>query len=1061
MHVDVRVIVSHLRLPMFACLCAAGSNGLAAGRIGVLDCGLESGTNAFGAATAPASFVRALGDSYEVRVVPHGRAQADGLFDRARTDLLVVPCGSLFPQACAKDLVAFLRKGGLLLTCGGYAFDEPMFDIDGVWRMPTRDREPTVTCETPLALPDASAWRTQAWQPGKTVVEAVTGEHGEKAVRIATPKMKRYNIASFQLPREADVAHRGAISFRVRVSPTVTCLRVELNERDGSRWKANIPVTAKWQTVTLTWADFEFHGDSPTSRRRGREGDRIRFPDVTTFVVGFTHQGNVADRPMEADIADLRTGPDPFASRRHHLTTRARINTHHYGSGWSDEPRADQLGVFSPAYLFAGVPAIRNDALTHDLFPTVVLDGRFSGYDASAQLTPKISGHAPCCTTRRPILSCRGADGSIKGRAASLAYHFAGIFRGSAWALFGVDSKDLFATAANDALLKATVDALFRRTFLARTMPTWACYRAGEQVELRASVVNFGESKCKGRVRFAIYDEAGSRVATVESPFDAAAGKDAPVAVKWPAPAVGGDWYRFEATLVGEDGRSVDREENAFCVWRDETIARGPKFGRDGALFTVDGKARFLVGAQAFVARSSAHTSASALPLYRNFRQMREQGMLVSRNFFGWPLDSYAKSPDERARMLRLMDACILLSQKFGIVNYFNPVCGNEIPLDAAGQAAEAKTLTFFADRYRGVPGFLMDVRNEPRIHWPASKGKRDGRALAEAFEAWARTMAAGARRGNPSVEVATGWSQGWGGGSHVKDPPMACRPFTFTDCHYYGPNDAHLPEMKKIDRRVFGQPAVLGECGVAFNPARVPFSDSFATEVEAARRYRCQAIRTFGEGYSFMSNYGWADHIEGNLTFAFCHWDNNPRDVLAVYAKLSRVLSRMSLAPNPPDAALVVSDARLEGGDATRRTLGAYATGAAALSWLGVNYSVVPQSDRAKLPSGLRLVLTTDELLAAGFSEGDVDSTSARAFVREKVEKSGAAHTRRAEDPASLETYRVPGVGGSTAWAFWNGDPKRSVRVARGGHALTIGPERGGYLQIAADGRLEASEEL
>ena len=1047
---------------VIATLCALALSASAVGRIGVLDCGLPAGTNAFGAATAPSSFVRALGGAYDVRVVPHDRAKAEGLFDRARTDLLIVPCGSLFPQAHAKDLVAFLRKGGLLFTSGGYAFDEPMFCRDGVWCVPTRADEPTVVCETPIALPPASAWKTSTFEASKTLIEETTDERGEKAVRISTPKMKRYNLGMARLPREADVAHRGALSFRVKASPNVAMLRVELNERDGSRWKANFPLSGAWQTVTLTWADFEFHGDSPTAKRRGKEGDRIRMPDVTTLVVGFTHLGNVCDQPMELTLADLRTGPDPFASKRHHLVARARINTHHYGAGWRDEPRADQIGVFSPAYLFKDVPAVRNDALTRDIFPSVSLAGSFSGYDASVQLTPKISGHAPCCATLRPVLACRGADGSLKGRAASLAYQYDGVFRGSAWALWGVDSADLFATPANDALLKAMVDALFRRTFLAGTRPTWACYRAGEQAELRAAVFNFGDAPCAGRVRFTVYDESGTRVMRTEAPFQSAAnGGRTEVAGRWLVPATGGDWYRFESELLDAGGRVTDREENAFCVWRDETIARGPKFGRDGALFTVDGKARFLIGAQAFVARSSAHTSASALPLYRNFRQMREQGMRVSRNFFGWPLDGYASSPAERGRLLRLMDACVLLSQKFGIVNYFNPVCGNTIPLDAAGQAAEAREIAFFADRYRKVPGFLMDVRNEARIDWSASKGARDERALAEAFESWARTVMAGARRGNPSLEVATGWSQGWGGGSHVKDPPTACRPFTFTDCHYYGRNDLHLPEMKKIDRRVFGMPAVLGECGAAFNPARVPFSDSFATEEEAARRYRCQAIRTFGEGYSFMSNYGWSDHIEGNLTFAFCHWDNNPRDVLAVYAKLARVLSRMPLAPNPPVAALVVSDARLDGGLARRQTLAAYAQGVAALSGWGVNYSVVPESDRAKIPADVRLVLTTDELLAAGFSESGDEPAPVRAFVGAKVKASGVAFTRQAGDPETLETYRVPGVGGSTAWAFWNGDPKASVRVERGGHALTVGPERGGYLQIAADGRLEASEEL
>ena len=70
-----------------------------------------------------------------------------------------------------------------------------------------------------------------------------------------------------------------------------------------------------------------------------------------------------------------------------------------------------------------------------------------------------------------------------------------------------------------------------------------------------------------------------------------------------------------------------------------------------------------------------------------------------------------------------------------------------------------------------------------------------------------------------------------------------------------------------------------------------------------------------------------------------------------------------------------------------------------------------------------------------------------------------GCAFTRRAGDLETLDTYCVPGEG-ATGWVFWNAADK-PVSTARDGHEIMIGPERIGYLQVAADGTLEAKEEL
>ena len=1047
------------RLMIAACVVWVAEVGFgAAGRVTVLDMAVPAGvSNQFGCASSPAAFVRALGGAYDVRVVPHEHAIGEGAFDTARTDLLVIPSGALFPQDAAKAIVDYLKKGGLLLTSGGYAFDEPRIFNEGTWCLPDMSSSlPEPVCTNPIALPPPPAWAHVTFPGSKTEVDEERTPDGRTAVKVSTRRLLRYNLGTMTVSPKV-MAGRSALGFRAKADPELKAFRVEIAERDGTRWRTDLPASAEWKEYRLAWDAFEFHGDSPTKKTRGKKGDRVRFHEATRISFGVTHGGgNKLRVPHALWVADVCAGDDPVAAKRTGPVHQAWINTRNYPRAWTAEPRPDQIGVFSPAYRLEGVSRLRNDPETDGLFAPLDCTGGFGGWDASAMLTPKSNGHAPNRAAYRPVLACRDAEGNLRGRAACLVYHYDGIFKGSSWALFGIDNRDLFATPAADGLLRDMVDALFRRVYLSLTAPEWACYRPGEKASFATTVRNFSAAEVSGEVTFILSDEQGRVVQRETRPFAAPPRGRARLTMGWPVPADAGDFYRLKAEM-SMGGRVVDRETTAIAVWNAQTIARGPKVGRDGTFFTVNGRRQFLVGAQMFLARQASHTSGSALRFYDDFKSMNRAGMNISRNFFAFFANM--KEP-ERTRLVRLMDACVLLSQKVSIVNYFTPCCGNAIPLDAAGQKAEGEYLAFFADRYRDVPGLIMDVRNEPRI----DRKEGDGRGPLEfrdVFLDWSRATADGAHRGNPSLIAATGWSQGWGGGTSVKDPPTASLPFDFTDCHYYGDNENHISEIKKIDHRILGKPAVMGEFGCAFNPMRIPFSDSFATIEEASRRYRCQAARTFGCGYAFMCHYGWTDLIEGICTFALCHWDGNPRPVVDIYSRVSRTFARLVPAENPPDTVLIIPESRLSRREEERQgVLTAYRGVCNALAWYGVNFSVLPESERTRVPSSVKLTIGCGDFTGEAYDDPVTGTAALRDEVGRRIRTAGVSFTRRPDDPETLETYRVPGVG-ATGWVFWNGDEKNPVTVERDGHRLTIGAERGGYLQISADGRAEVATEF
>ena len=124
-----------------------------------------------------------------------------------------------------------------------------------------------------------------------------------------------------------------------------------------------------------------------------------------------------------------------------------------------------------------------------------------------------------------------------------------------------------------------------------------------------------------------------------------------------------------------------------------------------------------------------------------------------------------------------------------------------------------------------------------------------------------------------------------------------------------------------------------------------------------------------------------------------------------------------------------------------------AYAVDAALKYW-GANWSKITESAVDKC--SVKLVLDPEALPTD-------DAAALQRVVGEKLRAAGCAFTRRAEDPETLETYRVPGEG-ATGWVFWNGG-ESSVEVRRGGHAITVGPQRVGYLQISSDGHVEVCE--
>lgn len=1017
-----------------AWLAAKGLDKPGAPRVAVLDLGLPAGRGEFGYATDPAAFETMLSGDFRVVRISGEEAANVGILSRRTFDLLVVPTGSAFPKNAADALVDFLQDGGSLLTCGGYAFDKPAIRIDGRWVSPEAFSGDVPAGTDAVALPPSAKWSAGSDSAGKTVISAVSGPHGEPGVKMSIPSLSLWSTAGAGIAGMLKGA--GVVSFLARGDAQTKVAWFEIGERDGSRWHCKLDLTEDWKEFRLTPAQFLYWQDNP-SIGRGLPGDFVRFDEVDRVSLGVAIDVAASGQPYSVSLCAVKKGVDPNGAER--CAPLPQINTRTAHIRDAIHPEAKQIGVFDPSFELRSVAEMRPDPMAAGVLPPRnPVKGAFTGLSAVAQLGVNGHGFGPnrCCW--RPILECVDAAGRPRGHAGAIVRHHSGTFAGSGWAIFGVDNANLFdpADPSARAWTVALAKSLVARRFLCNTSAEYACYRVGETMRLVADVANFASAPFSASVVFTLSDEQGRAVATVKKPVSAPNGKATRVIGEWTVPKDAPDFMHLTAELV-QDGAApqvVDREKGAVVVWNDSVVARGPKMRKDGLRLTIDGESRFFMGCQTFWGQHMSVTASSPLSFYNDFRQMRSFGLRWTRCFLPFR--------DEKEK--RDSDAVVQLAQKFGIVLYHTPNLSNT--RDAEKLADENRTISEIASRYLAVPGLAIDICNEPSMKEPPSRSATD------AQRHWAKTNYDSAKKVRPDLPVSVGWSQGWAGGSSTKDPQVASLDLDFTDRHYYGNPKKCVQEMKDVDLRVIGKPVLMGECGAKNHPT-FKSSDPWGMGDDDEGydyRFRYLVSHMFGSGATALLSWHWRDPIEGLFPCGLVHPTGVPRPTAHLFGKMARAFGRLTLVDNPPDVVVLIDE------EVRQRAVPERAAAIAAahrvdeeLQWWGANWSKLTSSMEASIPSGVKLTIRPEKMDAKGL----------RDEVGRLLKESGAFFTRCAEDPETLETFRVPGAG-ATGWVFWNGGSD-AVEAKRDGASVKVGPKRIGYLQVASDGKVEVCEEL
>ncbi len=930
---------------------------------------------------------------YGVAFLSAREMAAPGVLDPAIFDLLVLPYGPRFPNEAADALREYLREGGRFISLGGYAFDEPYF-IDRT----KQDRQLISNGSFEQAAknePDRPAGWALPKAAGLTARRDTSQARSGRAslyMAAADQAPVTWYIARWRVDRP-DRSHRYRLSAYVKVR----------NIHDGPG--AYIGV------------DFYRAGGSRISFVQthilGRTDDwtalavEFSVPDGTDYMtlncILYAHG--------EAWFDDVELRPVPHSINARHALARDMLHI-----------SEDQIPIFDPSFRLERVAEVRAADGQFVAPADLKLRGPLHGYAAVGLWGQNTAVNPRPYARWTPLLRAYDGFGHLRGTVGAVMFHHDGPWQGSAWAFFGATDVDLFRRGDEKMarLFVRLVEHMLRGVYLSCPEPAFMCYRDGEQVSATVLVGNNGRSAQTVAVRAEIFDAAGKRVVSAQQKsLVLKRGEQVAADFNFPRFGFASDLYeiRFTAAVADE---AVDQVSTGFCVWREQVVAQGPDVRwRDNSFHIGDaGAGSFLCGTnQTGVVLGPWWEN--PLTWAREFEYMHDWGLRVLRVLHISHFAGDLADPDEK--FLRRMDALVYMTQRHGLVLFpcmHDWLGGISIPDDVL--RLEARFAQILAERYRHVPGIIIDIENEAGV---AANDHPELRAMFNDFlrelyrgdeAALKRTWGQDARFGQvPFKRPPVG--RKWGDlrwldlnlfrrrlverwlRANVEAMRAVDRRHAITDEYYLLPaGDAGAanrfcdfvnihcytidrPEqLKYYDHSAEDMGFAVGEFSRRSHPSFV-HGWGWASEPEVRRWYMHLVCACLGAGGSLACNWDWKDMESCIFPWGLVYpCDLVPKGQFYVFRALSETLRHLKLTYAPPRVYVLIPDIHALAGPDDHAGWPPARRCIKALLQLGVPFGVLHDTNIAKLPAEARVVF-----YPSPFALGDETFRALADFVR------------------------------------------------------------------------------
>ena len=232
------------------------------------------------------------------------------------------------------------------------------------------------------------------------------------------------------------------------------------------------------------------------------------------------------------------------------------------------------IAAFSPNFHLKYADHAITDPLQLVVPESTSLTGPFEGMVADTMVTGD--------TRLEPIMQALDRYGRPRGALGAIAYHGdnSNCYIRSAWAMWGVSNKDLFARGddAMAGVFTSCIDRLVNRVFLNHNRTDLACYRYKKApIQLDVNASNFGSADHQARVMVEVIDESGKTVFAGDKSAALPAGQSPDFAWMYnPDKDLPGGLYHTITTLE-LDGKPYDRIEGGFFVWDEKRVVDGPR----------------------------------------------------------------------------------------------------------------------------------------------------------------------------------------------------------------------------------------------------------------------------------------------------------------------------------------------------------------------------------------------------------------------------------------------------------------------------------------------------